>query len=80
MMTERTCGHSARGSPRRAAVARHPIHVAMGALGQELLQPFRRLRDRVRPRDADGVEAVVARGAHERGFQRGRIAQKSRSA
>jgi hypothetical protein len=34
----------------------------MGAFGQETPQPLRRLRDRVRPRDADHVEAVLARG------------------
>jgi hypothetical protein len=45
-----------------------------------MLQPLRRLRDRIRARDADGVEAVAVRGAHKRSFQRGPIAQKSRSA
>ncbi len=39
MMTERTSGHSARGSPRRSAVAAIQIHVAVGAFGEELLQP-----------------------------------------
>jgi hypothetical protein len=52
----------------------------VGALGQEMLQPFQRLRDGVRPRDADDVEAVVARGLYERGLERYRIGQKSRSA
>jgi hypothetical protein len=46
----------------------------MGAFGEEMPQPLGRLRDRVRPRDADGVEAVSARGAHERRFKRRRIA------
>jgi len=50
----------------------------MGALGQEPLQPLQRLWDRIRPRDADDVEAVLARGMGERGFQL--IGQKSRSA
>jgi hypothetical protein len=58
---------------------RHPLHVAMGAFGQELVQPLRRLRDRIRPRDADHVEAMVARGLHERRLERCAIAQKSRS-
>jgi hypothetical protein len=45
----------------------------MGAFGKEMPQPLGRLWDRVRPRDADGVEAVLARGAHERRFKRRRI-------
>jgi hypothetical protein len=35
----------------------------VGAFGEEMPQPLGRLRDRIRPRDADGVEAVLARGA-----------------
>jgi len=35
----------------------------VGAFGEEMPQPLGRLRDRIRRRDADGVEAVLARGA-----------------
>jgi hypothetical protein len=52
----------------------------MRALGQKLLEPVLGLRYRLGPRDADRVEAVRARGFGERGFQRNRIIQKSRSA
>jgi hypothetical protein len=52
----------------------------MRALGKEAAQLRERLRDRVRPRDADGVEAVCARGPRERRLERRAIAQKSRSA
>jgi hypothetical protein len=52
----------------------------MGAFGQKMLQPFQRLRDRIGPRDADDVEAVLARGSRERGLERDRVVQKSRSA
>src|SRR5262249_61395105 len=43
----------------------HPIHVAMGSFGKEMPQPLGRLRDRVRPRDADDVETGLARRAAE---------------
>ena len=72
--------------PQRARIAAplrgrfHPVHVAMGALGEEVLQPFRRLRNRVGPRHADDVEALLAGGARQRGLERRRVAQKSRSA
>ena len=52
----------------------------MGAFGEEMPQPLQRLGDCVRLRDADGVEAVLVRGAGERLLERRRIAQKSRSA
>jgi hypothetical protein len=52
----------------------------VGAFGEEMPQPLGRLRNRVRPRDADGIEANLARGARERCFERRRIVQKSRSA
>jgi hypothetical protein len=52
----------------------------MGAFGEELAQPLRRLRDRVRPRDADRIEALVARGSRERRLERYGVVQKSRSA
>jgi hypothetical protein len=52
----------------------------VGAVSQELLQPLRRERNRIGPRDADGVEAMLPRGARQRRFERRWIAQKSRSA
>jgi hypothetical protein len=52
----------------------------VGALGEELFEPLRRLRDRIRARDSDHVEAVLARGLRERGAQLRVIAQKSRLA
>jgi hypothetical protein len=52
----------------------------MGAFGEELAQPLRRLRDRIRPRDADRIKTMVARGLDERGFERCGLVQKSRSA
>jgi hypothetical protein len=52
----------------------------MGAFGEELLESLRRLRDRIRSRDADDVEAVVARGLRQRGAPLRFIAQKSRLA
>jgi hypothetical protein len=72
--------------PQRARIAAarsgrcHPFHVAVGAVSQELLQSLRRERNRIRPRDADGVEAMLPRGSHQRRFERRWIAQKSRSA
>jgi hypothetical protein len=56
------------------------MHVAVSACGQEMLQPLQRLRDRVRPRDPDRVEAVLARSFRQRRLERCRVAQKSRSA
>ena len=56
------------------------MHVAVGTLGQKLLQARRRLRNRVGRADTDDIEAVFARGIDERGLQRCRIGQKSRSA
>jgi hypothetical protein len=52
----------------------------MRAFGEEAAQLRERLWDRVRPRDADRVEAVCARGPRERRLERRAIAQKSRSA
>jgi hypothetical protein len=52
----------------------------MGAFGEELAQPIRCLRDRVRPRDADRIEAMVARDLDERRLERYGVVQKSRSA
>jgi hypothetical protein len=52
----------------------------MGALLKELRQPFRRLRDRVRPRDADDIEAMGARRLYQRRLEAGRVIQKSRLA
>jgi hypothetical protein len=56
------------------------MHVAMRAFGEEAAQPLRRLRDRIRPGDADRIETVRARGPRERRLERGALAQKSRSA
>lgn len=42
----------------------------MGALGEKAPQPLQRLRDRIGSRDADDVEAVLARGTGERGLER----------
>jgi hypothetical protein len=42
----------------------------MRAFDQELAQPFCRMRDRVRPGDADDVESVLARDLRERRLQR----------
>ena len=60
-MIERTCGHNARGSPRRSAAARHPGHVAVLALGEKALEPRLGVRGRIRARHADDVEALPAR-------------------
>jgi hypothetical protein len=40
----------------------------VGALGQELPQPRQRLRDRVRPRDPDDIEAALVCGPGQRSF------------
>jgi hypothetical protein len=50
------------------------------ALGEETLKAPGRLRDRVGCCYADDIEAVLARGGGERGVERDRLAQKSRSA
>jgi hypothetical protein len=52
----------------------------MRAVGEKAPQPLQRLRDRIGPRDAGDVEAVLARGARERSRERDRVVQKSRSA
>jgi hypothetical protein len=52
----------------------------MRALGEEAAQLRERLWDRVRPGDADRVEAMRARDPRERRLERRAIAQKSRSA
>jgi hypothetical protein len=49
------------------------------SLGEKLFEPFFRERNGVRRGDADGGEAVRARGVDERGLDRVRIGQKSRS-
>jgi hypothetical protein len=60
-------------------LGRHPIHVAMGAVGEERAQPLGGQRDRIRPRHADDVKTLAAGGVGERTLQLGRR-QKSRSA
>ena len=57
----------------------HPDHVAVRALGEELLQPLFGQWRRIRPRDADHVEAAGAGGLDQRRFEAGGLAQKSRS-
>jgi hypothetical protein len=53
----------------------------MGAFGKEALEPLRRLRDRIRPRNSDNVKAVGARGFDQRRLEsRCAVVQKSRSA
>jgi hypothetical protein len=51
----------------------------MRAGGKELPQSRRRLRNRIRPRDADGIEALRTGGLGQRDLGRGRR-QKSRLA
>ena len=79
MTIERTSAHSTRGIAAPVGVFRHPVHVAVGAGGEEVAQPLGRVRDRVRPRDTDHIEALRARGLGKRRLERGR-AQKSRLA
>jgi hypothetical protein len=52
----------------------------MPAFGDESLEALAHLRDGIGPRNAEGVEAVRARGIGERGLDRGGIGQKSRLA
>ncbi len=72
MMTERTSGHSARGSPRRSAVGCHPDPCRHGRRRRGMLEPRLRLRRGVGPRDADHVEAARARGLEQRCLDRWR--------
>ena len=65
--------------PQRARIAAplggglHPDHVAVGAFGEELLQPLLRQRRGVGPRDADHVEAVLLGFGDEPCFQKSRL-------
>jgi hypothetical protein len=52
----------------------------VAAFGDESLEALFRFGNGIRRRDADMVEAVFARGFLKRAFDRGGIAQKSRSA
>ena len=52
----------------------------MATVGDESLEALLRFGDGIRRRDAEVVEAVRARDFRQRGFDRGGIAQKSRSA
>jgi hypothetical protein len=52
----------------------------MRAVGDELREARFYLRDCIGSRDADGVEAMLARGGDERRLERSRVAQKSRLA
>jgi hypothetical protein len=56
------------------------VHIAVRAFGEEAAQLLWRLRDRIRPGDADPVETVLARGPRECRLERRALAQKSRSA
>src|SRR6202034_2780366 len=73
----------AHGGPHRARVAapvgfhRHPCHVAVAAGVEELPQSLGGFWDRIRPRDADDVEALAASSRRECGLERRRC-QKSR--
>jgi hypothetical protein len=49
------------------------------AFGQELLEPRARLRNSIRTRDADGIEAARASRFEQGCLDAGRIVQKSRS-
>jgi hypothetical protein len=42
----------------------------MRAAGEKSLQARRSLRDRIRPRNADGIEALMPRRADERRLER----------
>jgi hypothetical protein len=48
---------------------RHPLHVAVQTFSDEAGETLLCLRDRVGARNADGVEALGARFAFERGLQ-----------
>jgi hypothetical protein len=52
----------------------------MEALGDEARERVRRVRNGIRPRNGDGVEAAKASLLDERALERDRIVQKSRSA
>jgi hypothetical protein len=56
------------------------MHVSMRALGKKAAQVAERVRDRIRPRDADSLESMLTGGLHEGRLERCAIAQKSRSA
>ena len=81
MMTERT------SRPQRARIAaplggrRHPVHVAVRAFGEELLEPLlsprRSASGRVTPTTS---KPLRARLLDQRGLDLGGIVQKSRSA
>jgi hypothetical protein len=50
------------------------------AIGEKAVEPRLGLRDRIRPGDADDIEAECESVLLQRIFGSGRIAQKSRSA
>ena len=60
-------------------VARHPVHVAMRAGGEEFAQSSGRVWNCIRARDADGVEALGAGRLGERGLERGRCGRRQKS-
>ena len=73
MTIERACGHSARWIAAPRGLGFHPRHIAVRAGVEKRAQTFRRERDRVRPRNTDGVKTLRARECLERRLQRGRI-------
>ena len=79
MMTERTSGHSARGSPRRSLSAIQSMS-PWAPVGQEARKLLLGLRDRVRARDPDDVEPVRPSDLGERRLDLRQVVQKSRSA
>lgn len=58
----------------------HPRHVAVALLGNPLMKVRRRVRNRIRMRDPDDVEAFLARPRDQLGFDGLGIFQKSRLA
>ena len=71
-MTERTAGHSARGSPRRSALAASQAMSPCAPAARNSRSRSARQRDRIRPRHADGIKALRPRGREQRRLQRGR--------
>ncbi|GIK79543.1 MAG: hypothetical protein BroJett024_06480 [Alphaproteobacteria bacterium] len=60
-------------------MARQPVHVAVAAFGQEMLQSVPRLRNGIGRGDTERIEAMPERFRLQRGLDRTGVAQKSRS-
>jgi hypothetical protein len=58
----------------------HPRHVAVMLLGDPFVKMGCCVRDRIRMRDADGIEAFIARARDQFRFNGSRVFQKSRLA